>query len=328
MSAESPKTALVFGAGGFLGQHLVESLVRDGYFVRGFGKSECPNTLAHEYIVGDARDLSAIEKAFHALKLEEVYQMAAEMGGATHVNTGLYDADIMSNSVLINVNIAKCCVKYGAKKLFFPSSACVYPDDTSGTALCREKDAYPAHPDMGYGWEKIFTEQMLLSYNRQYRLEVRIARLHSIIGDGSRWCNGREKAHSALARKVAMVENGGTVDVIGDGTQIRTFLYVTDCIAAIRKLMASECREIINIGSDIPFDIASYMEVLREISGKRFTINYIPGPVGMKMRYCNIDKAKQFIGWEPTTSLYDATRITYDFICDQMKLPQYRATEI
>ena len=268
--------------------------------------------------IGDLREASFVDALFASIPgLEDVYQLAADMGGATYINCGLHDADVMSNSVSINVNVARACVKYGVKRLFFSSSACVYRA-IEDTARCREEDAYPAFPDNEYGWEKLFTERMLRNFQRQHGLIVRIARFHSIVGDRSQWTGGKEKAHSALARKVAMARDGEEIEVIGDGTQLRTFLYVKDCVAGIRTLMDSECEEPLNIGSDVTISIDDYVRLLQTISGKSLRIRHVPGPTGVLQRYCDISQAKQRIGWAPTVSLEEATRITYEWICEQL----------
>lgn len=307
--------ALVLGAGGFIGGHLVESLVQDGYWVRGVDNKtpEFRTSSAAEFFVGDVRDSEFVRKIMNVDGgFDEVYQLAADMGGATYINCGGHDADVMSNSVLINLNVAKACVEFKARKLFFSSSACVYH-----TTTCQEDEVYPAFPDNEYGWEKLFSERMYRSFQRQYGLNVRIARFHSIVGDYSTWTGGKEKAHSALARKVAQVQDGGEIEVIGDGTQVRTFLYVKDCVKGIRSLMASDANESINIGSDYKVTINEYIELLRTISGKNFTIKHITGATGMMQRECDITKARAVLGWEPTTSFEEATRITYEWILKQ-----------
>jgi GDP-D-mannose 3',5'-epimerase len=307
--------ALVLGAGGFIGGHLVESLVQDGYWVRGVDNKipEFRKSVAAEFLVGDARDPQFVRKIMDVEGgFDEVYQLAADMGGATYINCGTHDGDVMSNSVLINLNIAKACVEFKARKLFFPSSACVYH-----TTTCREDEAYPAFPDNEYGWEKLFSERMYRSFQRQHGLNVRIARFHSIVGDYSTWTGGKEKAHSALARKVAQVVDGGEIEVIGDGTQVRTFLYVKDCVKGIRRLMDTDTNESINIGSDYKVTINEYIELLRTISKKNFTIKHITGATGMMQRECDITKARTVLGWEPTTSFEEATKITYEWILKQ-----------
>ena len=310
--------ALVLGGGGFIGGHLVEDLVRRGYCVRAADVKlpEFRKTVAHDFVIGDLRDSEFVCKIMKTKNgFDEVYQLAAEMGGATYINCGDHDADVMSNSVTINVNVAKACVEFNAKKLFFASSACVYHTQT-----CREDEAYPAFPDNEYGWEKLFTERMFRSFQRQHGLEVRIARFHSVVGDYSTWDGGKEKAHSALARKVAMVEDGGVIDVIGDGSQLRTFMYVKDCVEGIRRLMDSNINESLNIGSDYLVSINEYINVLRKISGKNFTINNISGATGTMHRECDLTKTRSLLGWEPITSLEESTYITYTWILSQCQL--------
>jgi nucleoside-diphosphate-sugar epimerase len=310
--------ALVLGGGGFIGGHLVEDLVKRGYCVRAVDVKlpEFRKSVAHEFVLGDLRDPEFVHKIMKTKNgFDEVYQLAADMGGATYINCGFHDADVMSNSVTINVNVAKACVEFKAKKLFFSSSACVYHTET-----CQEDEAYPASPDNEYGWEKLFTERMLRSFQRQYGLEVRIARFHSTVGDYATWDGGKEKAHSALARKVAMVEDGGGIEVIGDGSQLRTFMYVKDCVEGIRRLMDSDVQESINIGSDHLVSINQYLEVLKKISGKNFKLKYVEGATGTMRRGCDLTKARALLGWEPVVSLEEATRITYDWIREQLQL--------
>lgn len=303
------KRALVFGAGGFIGSHMVQYLVEKGYFVKGVGKHVPKCSHANSFATGDCRNADFVESVFKDEEpFDEVYQFAAEMGGTIHINTGLYDADIMANSALINIHVAKNCVVHKAKRLFFASSACVYSENMN------EEDAYPANPKTGYGWEKIFSEQLLKSFGKQYGIIVRIARLHSIIGENSQYCDLRGRAHTSLAYKVAKVADGEDVPVIGDGTQVRTFLYVKDCVEGIHKLMLSDCDEPINIGSDIPFTINEYIEILRKVSGKTFRIEYKPGPVGANSTTCQLNKAKKMLSWEPKTSLEEATRYVYNWL--------------
>ena len=310
--------ALVLGGGGFIGGHLVEDLVKRGYCVRAVDVKlpEFRKSAAHEFILGDLRDSEFVRKIMKTKNgFDEVYQLAADMGGATYINCGFHDADVMSNSVTINVNVAKACVEFDAKKLFFSSSACVYHTQT-----CREDEAYPAYPDNEYGWEKLFTERMFRSFERQYGIQVRVARFHSVVGDYSTWDGGKEKAHSALARKVAMVEDGGVIDVIGDGTQLRTFMYVKDCVEGIRKLMDSDIHESINIGSDYLVSINEYIDLLRQVSGKTFTVKHISGSTGTMHRECDLTKARTLLQWEPVISLEESTRITYEWILSQCQL--------
>jgi nucleoside-diphosphate-sugar epimerase len=313
------KTALVLGSSGFIGGHLVKSLIEDGYWVVGVDVRKVRYTIFNpsKFILGDLRNANFVESLFD-IKYDEVYQLAADMGGATYINCGDYDGSVMSNSVIINSNIAKSCSKYGVGKLFFSSSACVYPHNNDDVATCKEEDAYPSFPDNEYGWEKLFSERMYKGFERQYKLNVFIARFHSIVGDYAVWDNDRSKAHSALALKIAQVPENGEIEVIGDGTQIRTFLYVADCISAIRALINSNCKEVLNIGSDECITINQYIDILKTISGKNFNIKYIDGPTGVKYRYCNIDKIKELCNWKPVTSVEESARITYNFILDQL----------
>jgi GDP-D-mannose 3',5'-epimerase len=315
------KRAVVFGAGGFVGSHLTTFLVQKGYWVRAITSRQNIESVANEVLIGDCKSYSFVEHAVTG-DFDEVYQLAAEMGGITHVSDEKNDADIMSNSALININVLKAlasvyCNKESKPTVLFSSSACVYTS-FDGVCKCNEDDVYPANPALGYGWEKLFSEVLYKKFEIQYGLKVRIARLHSIIGDCSRWNDGREKAHSALARKVACVEPGGTIDVIGDGTQVRTFLYISDCIEGISALMASDVTEPVNIGSPLQVSINEYLEVLKNISGKDFRINYIDGPKGSQERPCPIEKAKALLGWEPKVTLEEATLKTYTWILDKL----------
>ena len=317
------KKALVLGSSGFIGGHLVKSLMDDGYHVVG---CDIRNILydvftPSEFIKGDLRDFDFINKLFNREYIfDEIYQLSADMGGATYINCGMFDGSVMSNSVTINSNILRCISKYGAGKIFFASSACVYPHNDNNIASCNENDAYPAFPDNEYGWEKLFSERMYKGFERQYNINVRIARFHSIVGDYSVCFGDRSKAHSALALKIALAENDGTIEVIGDGEQIRTFLYVKDCIKAVRELMQSDITDVINIGSDNCISINNYIDILKNISGKKINIKYIDGPTGVKFRYCDISLIKNKLNWEPTTSLEESTKITYNFILEQLKL--------
>lgn len=317
------KKALVLGAGGFIGSHLVKRLKRDGYWVRGADvkRPEFSTTEADEFLICDLRDYNQCRVVFSISdSFDEVYQLAADMGGATYINSGEHDASVMSNSVFINVNTAKLCVETGVKKLFFPSSACVYKSH-SENATCLESEVYPAFPDNEYGWEKLFSERLYRSYERQYGLNVMIARFHSIVGPESTWTGGKEKAHSALARKVAQINRDDAdafIEVIGDGEQTRTFLFVEDCLDAIQMLMDSENKEIMNIGSPYLISINQYVSVLKDVSGKNFKIKYINGPTGVKGRECCIDKIKKELGWQPKTTLEESTKKTYDWIVSQL----------
>jgi nucleoside-diphosphate-sugar epimerase len=241
------------------------------------------------------------------------------MGGATYINGGDNDANVVSNSVIINANVAKLCVETKVKTLFFASSACVYRSINNHTT-CIENEVYPSFPDNEYGWEKLFSERMYQSFSRNFGLNIRIARFHSIVGPNATWNGGKEKAHSALARKVALCDDNGIIDVIGDGSQKRTFLHVNDCIDAIILLINSNIEEPLNIGSNHLVTINEYLEMLSQISGKNFKINYIDGPTGVYFRECPIDKIKSLLGWSPKYDLLKTTKSTYDWISNQIKI--------
>jgi GDP-D-mannose 3',5'-epimerase len=315
------KKVLVLGSSGFIGGHLVKNLIDDGYYVVGVDVRNIQYSIfsPNKFKLGDLRDKDFVDSLFLEDYYDEVYQLAADMGGAVYINSGIFDGSVMSNSVTINSNIVKNASKYKVGKIFFSSSACVYPHNEDNVASCHEDDAYPAFPDNEYGWEKLFSERMYKGFERQYGLNVRIARFHSIVGDYSVWVGDRSKAHSALATKVANVEENGTIEVIGDGTQKRTFLYVKDCIKGIRALMNSNCHKVVNIGSDYCITINEYLNILKDISGKKFSIKYIDGPTGVKYRYCNIETIKKECNWKPEFDIRESTKITYDFICDQIQ---------
>jgi GDP-D-mannose 3',5'-epimerase len=316
------KTALVLGAGGFIGSHLVRRLKMEGYWVRGADVKypAFSTSSADEFLICDLRVFDSANVAFAVLGgFDEVYQLAADMGGATYINCGENDANVVSNSVIININTARLCVATKVKTLFFPSSACVY-SKVNDNATCIEGEVYPAFPDNEYGWEKLFSERMYKSYARNFGLNVKIARFHSIVGPESEWSGGKEKAHSALARKVAAVIDGGAIDVIGDGTQTRTFLYVEDCVDAVRLLVKSSIDEPLNIGSDHLISIKDYVLLLMEISGKKFSLNFIDGPTGVKGRECSIEKISCLLGWRPKVDVREATTSTYLWIKSRLEM--------
>ena len=314
------KKALVLGAGGFIGGFMVDKLKSLGYFVRGVDVKfpEFDTTKADEFFIRDLRDLHDTRYVFGMNGgFDEVYQFAANMGGATYINSGNHDADVMSDSVTINVNVAKASVEEHAKALFFPSSACVYRA-TDELATCEEDDVYPAFPDNQYGWEKLFSERMYKSFQKQYGLNVKIARFHSIVGERSSWMGGKEKAHSALIRKVITAAEGGSIEVIGDGKQIRTFLHAQDCVDAVHLLVHSNIDEPVNIGSEYSISINDYVDLLRQISGKKFSVKHIQGATGVSGRLCSIDKFYKATGWKPKKDLLEATTLTYKWIETQI----------
>ncbi len=317
------KRALILGCSGFIGGHLVKYLMDENYYVVGCDIRNINYTIftPNEFILGDLRDINIVNNLLNKYFYDEIYQLSADMGGAIYINSGNNDGSVMSNSVTINANLLRCAVtnKHNIGKIFFASSACVYPHSIEDIATCKESDAYPAFPDNEYGWEKLYSERMYKSFEKQYGIDIFIARFHSIVGDYSVCFNDRAKAHSALAYKVATVEENGIIDVIGDGTQIRTFLYVKDCIKGIKKIMDTNCKEILNIGSDHCISINEYINILKNISGKNFNINYINGPTGVKFRYCDIQNIKNICGWYPETTIEESTKKTYEFILQEIK---------
>jgi GDP-D-mannose 3',5'-epimerase len=312
------KNTLVLGAGGFIGSHLAKRLKALGHYVHGADKKHPMNEPhSDKFTLVDLRNEVDFSFLFDR-HYDEVYQLAADMGGATYINSGGHDASVVANSALININTANLCTSNEVGSVFFSSSACVYPH-SNNLATCKEEEAYPAYPDNEYGWEKLFCERLYYSFQRNLGLNIKIARFHSIVGEESTWTGGREKAHSALARKVATVQNNGSIEVIGDGNQLRTFLHVDDCIDAILLLMDSSVKEIINIGSDHLVSINDYVAILQKISGKQFTVDHIDGPTGVLGRECPIEKAKKLLGWNPKISLEESSTRVFNWINGQVK---------
>ena len=317
------KTALVCGAGGFIGTHLVNYLVDMGYYVVGIDLKypEYSTSVANEFIIGDLRDMSICEKLF-ATHYDEVYQLAADMGGAGYIFVGENDADIVHNSATINLNISHLCAKFGAGKVFFSSSACVYPQYNQldeSNPKCSEESAYPADPDSDYGIEKLFSERVYLAYNRNYGLSVAIARFHNIFGPLGTWKDGKEKAPAAICRKVAQSEDGGSIEIWGDGKQTRSFLYIDECLVGIRKLMDSDFTGPVNIGSDEMVSINDLANMVIGVSGKDLSIVNIPGPLGVRGRNSDNALICAKLGWQPTTKLCDGIEKLYDWIEDRVR---------
>jgi len=317
------KKALVCGAGGFIGSHMVERLKNEGFWVRGIDLKypEFGETEADDFVIGDLRDphicRSVVDRHF-----EEVYQFAADMGGAGFVFTGDNDADIMHNSALINLNMIEACQKRNVRRIFYSSSACIYPEynqqdpDNPKTA---EDSAYPAQPDSDYGWEKLFSEHLYLAFHRNYGMEVRIARYHNIFGPKGSWNDGREKAPAALCRKVAEAKDGGEIEMWGDGAQTRSFLYIDECLEGTLKLMRSDWTGPINIGSEEMVSINKLAGMIMEIAGKHLSIKHIPGPLGVRGRNSDNHLINEKLGWKPSQSLAQGLRNTYPWIEEQVK---------
>src|SRR5499426_2505303 len=314
--------AVVCGAGGFIAHHLVKRLKADGYWVRGVDvkKPEFAPTAADECVLLDLRDMDQARRALApagAHKITEVYQLAAEMGGMGFISTA--ECEIMRHSTLINLNVPQAAVDAGVARYFLSSSVCVYRDMAVGEPELTEDGAYPAQPDNEYGWEKLYAERVLQAYARNRGLTARIARFQNCYGPEGTWTGGREKAPAAICRKVAQAENGGVVEVWGDGTAVRSYIYVDDLLDGIVRLMQSNITVPANIGSTEYVSVRELVETVIEISGKQLTIKYVAGPVGVQSR--NFSNARIYsVGWRPKTSLRDGLATTYEWVKQQVEM--------
>lgn len=332
------KKILILGGGGFIGGHLGKYFKKNGDFVRIVDIKNHEyfphHIISDEFIQADLRDPRIVEQAFCIDgNFDEVYQLAADMGGAGYIFTGEHDADVMHNSALINLNVAFEAVRSGAKKLFYSSSACMYPShnqEDPNNPNCVESSAYPANPDSEYGWEKLFSERLYLAFNRNYGLNVRIARFHNIFGPYGTWNNGKEKAPAAMCRKAAETPDGGTIEVWGDGLQTRSFLYIDECIEAVQRLMASDFQGPVNIGSEEMVTINQLAEMAINISGKNIKIHNIDGqdfidkygfkcPLGVRGRRSDNRLYKEKLGWEVSQPLLKGMVKTYVWIDQQVQ---------
>lgn len=316
------RTALVLGAGGFIGGHLTRRLRDEGFWVRGVDLlyPEFSPTAAHDFRLADLRDPGACQGVFDR-PFEHVYQLAADMGGAGYVFSGTNDASVMHNSATINLNVAEAAATRGVSRLFYSSSACIYPAYNQldpKNPKCSEESAYPAAPDSEYGWEKLFSERLYLAYQRNRGLEVRIARLHNVFGPDGTWRGGREKAPAALCRKVAEAVDGGSIEIWGDGTQTRSFLYVDACVEGIRRLTESDVRQPVNVGSEEMVTINQLAAMAAEIAGKHLIFQHIPGPLGVRGRNSDNHLVRRLLGWEPLYPLRDGMARTYAWIASQV----------
>lgn len=319
------KKALVCGAGGFIGSHLVRRLKAEGLWVRGVDLKypEFSPTAADDFVIGDLRD-PAFCRSIIDQRFDEVYQLAADMGGAGYVFTGEHDADIMHNSASINLNMLDACYKRNIRRIFYASSACIYPEYNQmdpDNPKCYEASAYPAQPDSEYGWEKLFSERLYLAYQRNYGLEVRIARYHNIFGPEGAWIGGREKAPAALCRKVALAKLKGLsyIEVWGDGRQTRSFLYIDECLEGTLRLMRSDFSGPVNIGSEEMVTINQLAELIMQIAGIRLEIRHVKGPTGVRGRNSDNTLISEKLGWKPSQPLIEGLRITYQWVEAQVR---------
>lgn len=301
----------------------MKRLKQEGCWVRGVDlkKPEFVPTAADDFVVADLRDQQVCQRILDR-PFDVVYQLAADMGGAGYIFTGDHDADVMHNSASINLNIVELAKKHGVGKIFYSSSACMYPEYNQldpDNPKCSEESAYPAAPDSEYGWEKLFSERLYLAYQRNHGLQVRIARFHNIFGPEGTWTGGREKAPAAICRKIAEVEDGGEIEIWGDGKQTRSFLYIDECLEGVQRLMNSDFSGPVNIGSDEMVTINQLVSMVSEIAGKRVRVKHIPGPTGVRGRNSDNTLIKQKLGWAPSARLYDGLAKTYAWIEEQVK---------
>ena len=334
------KHILILGGGGFIAGHLAKKLKTEGHWVRVVDIKNHEyfkiDELCNEFLVGDLRSqdlVRQIMKCPNSKGLDEVYQLAADMGGAGYIFTGEHDADVMHNSATINLNVASEAVKQGVKKLFYSSSACMYPEHNQldpNNPNCEESSAYPANPDSEYGWEKLFSERLYLAFKRNYGLDVKIARFHNVFGPQGTWNGGKEKAPAAMCRKAAETLGGGEIEVWGDGLQTRSFLYVDECVEAVIRLMESDFTGPVNIGSEEKVSINELAQMAIDISGKKITIKNLYGdefvkkyghkcPLGVRGRNSDNRLYREKIGWEVSQPLIKGMEITFKWIQDMTK---------
>jgi len=327
------KKAIVLGAGGFIGSHMVKRLKKEGFYVIGVDLKypEFSETHADQFVIGDLRDPKLVEQVIEN-NIDELYQFAADMGGAGFIFTGENDADIMHNSALINLNVAYECIKKKVKRVFYSSSACMYPEHNQldpDNPNCTESSAYPADPDSEYGWEKLFSERLFLAFMKNKGLNVRIARYHNIFGPEGTWEGGREKAPAALCRKSAYAKEGESIEVWGPGNQTRSFLYIDECIEATIKLMRSDFTGPVNIGSEEMLSINEFARMAIEVSGKDLDLYNINGkefidkyghecPIGVNGRNSDNNLYKEKIGWSVSQPLIEGMKKTYEWINKQI----------
>jgi nucleoside-diphosphate-sugar epimerase len=316
------RSALVCGAGGFIGSHIVKRLKAEGWWVRGVDLKfpAFSETEADDFVVGDLRNQDFCRTVVDR-RFAEVYQLAADMGGAGYIFTAEHDADIMHNSATINLNMLDTCQRRNINRVFYSSSACMYPaynQEDPDNPVCVESSAYPAAPDSEYGWEKLFSERLYLAYNRNYGMFNRVARYHNIFGPEGTWDGGKEKAPAAICRKVARAANHGEIEIWGDGNQTRSFLYIDECVEGTLRLTRSEFTGPVNIGSEEMVTINQLVDMVADIAGKRLHKNHIPGPTGVRGRNSDNRLIEQRLGWKPSASLRSGLEKTYAWIEQQI----------
>jgi GDP-D-mannose 3', 5'-epimerase len=316
------KRVLVNGAGGFIAGHMVKRLKEEGNWVRAVDikPHEFQIPPADEFVLGDLRDQHVMADVVEGI--DEMYQFAADMGGAGYIFTGEHDADVMHNSASINLNALHFGVKAGVKKYFYSSSACMYPEYNQlnpQNPRCSEDSAYPAAPDSEYGWEKLFSERLYLAYMRNYGVQVRVGRFHNIFGPQGTWTGGKEKAPAAMCRKVAETSDGGEIELWGDGEQTRSFLYIDECIEGVRRLVESDFSGPVNIGSEEMVTINQLATMIMEIAGKKLSIKHVPGPIGVRGRTSDNHLISKRLGWKPSRPLRDGLEKTYAWIEEQVQ---------
>lgn len=318
------KTALVCGAGGFIGGHLVQRLKNEGYWVRGVDlkRPEFDESAADEFLVEDLREQDVCRGVIDR-RFDEIYQLAADMGGAGYIFTGENDAHIMHNSAVINLNVVSRAQQQSCERVFYSSSACIYPaynQEDPDNPNCIESSAYPAAPDSEYGWEKLFSERLFLAYNRNYGMQNRVARFHNIFGPQGTWQGGKEKAPAAVCRKVAEARSGDAIEIWGDGQQTRSFLYIDECLEGVTRLTGSDFEGPVNIGSEEMVTINQLVDIVADIAGKMIEKNHISGPLGVRGRNSDNRLIEQKLGWRPSRSLREGLAKTYEWIESQIAM--------